>query len=155
MTEVMIRDTGISITDVLGLIAAGYSYKQVLEGHSELSLGDIMLTAQVARDLIDKVVMVDRDLKVEGEIRFVVKGGQFKSVDELKKDHPRAFEKWTDQEHQDVIRMYKAGDSIKTIAEKLQRSYGSIRARLIRVGLIDESAPRSERTDRTGVQQTR
>ena len=155
MTGVMIRDTGVSITDVLGLIATGYSYKQVMEAHSQLSLGDIMLAAQVARDLIDKIVLLDRDFKVEGEMRFVVKGGQFKSVDELKKDHPRAFEKWTDQEHQDVIRMYKAGDSIKTIAEKLQRSYGSIRARLIRVGLIDESAPRSENATRAGDRQSR
>ncbi len=149
MNGVMIRDTGVSITDVLDLIAAGYSYKQVLETHSQLSLGDIMLSAQVARDLIDKIAMLDKDLKVEGELRFVVKGGQFKSVDELKKDHPRAFEKWTDREHDDVTRMYKAGDRISTIAEKLQRSYGSIRARLIRAGLINESAPRSETSGRS------
>ncbi len=142
MADVMVRDTEVSISDVLGLIARGYSYKQVLETHPSLSLGDIMLSAKVALDLIGKVVMVEDELKVEGELKFVVKGGQFRSVDELKKDHPRAFEKWTDQERQDVERMFKAGDSIKTIAEKLQRSYGSIKARLIRMDLIDESGSR-------------
>lgn len=145
MAEVMIRDTGVSITDVLGLIARGYSYKQVLETHPALSLGDIMLSAKATLDLIGKVIMVEHDLKIEGEMKFTVKNGQFKSVDELKKDHPRAFEKWTDQERQDVERMFKAGDSIAIIAEKLQRSYGSIRARLIRMGHIDETAPRSDR----------
>ena len=144
MADVMIRETGVSITDVLGLIAAGYSYKQVLETHVSLSLGDIMLAAKVARELIEKVNTVEQELKVEGELTFVVKGGQFKSMDELKKDHPRAFEKWTEQEHTDVERMFKAGDSIKTIAEKLQRSYGSIKARLIKLGLIDESGRRPE-----------
>lgn len=144
MADVMIRETGVSITDVLGLIANGYSYKQVLETHANLSLGDIMLSAKVARELIEKVNTVEQELKVEGELTFVVKGGQFKSMDELKKDHPRAFEKWTEQEHADVERMFKAGDSIKVIAEKLQRSYGSIKARLIKMGHLDESGRRPE-----------
>jgi DNA-binding NarL/FixJ family response regulator len=144
MADVMIRETGVSITDVLGLIAAGYSYKQVLETHASLSLGDIMLSAKVARELVDKIIMVEKELKVEGELTFVVKGGQFKSMDELKKDHPRAFDKWTEQEHADVERMFKAGDSIKTIAEKLQRSYGSIKARLIKLELLDESGRRPD-----------
>lgn len=142
MADVMIRETGVSITDVLGLIAAGYSYKQVLETHSNLSLGDIMLSAKVARELVDKIIVLEKEFHIEGEFKFVVKNGQFKSVDELKKDHPRAFEKWTDQEQNDVERMFKAGDSIKTIAEKLQRSYGSIKLRLIKLGLIDESTGR-------------
>ena len=143
MSGIMIRETGVSITDVLTMIAQGHSYKQVLENHPQLSLGDIMLSAKVAMDLIGKVEMVEKELKVEGAMKFTVKGGQFKSVDELKKDHPRAFEKWTEQEQQDVVRMFKAGDSIKTIAEKLQRSFGSIKARLVRLGLIEDSPVRS------------
>lgn len=139
MGNVMIRDTEVSITDVLGLIATGHSYKQMLEVHPKLSLGDIMLSAKVALDLINKIIMVEEDLKVEGAMKFTVKSGQFKSVDELKKDHPRAFEKWTEQEHQDVVRMFKAGDRISVIAEKLQRSYGSIKARLERSGLVDRN----------------
>lgn len=142
MSQVMIRETDVSVIDVLTLIAKGHSYKQVLETHPQLSLGDIMLSARVALDLIGRVRMVEKELKVEGEMKFTVKGGQFKSVDELKQDHPRAFEKWTDQEEQDVARMFKAGDSIKVIAEKLQRSFGSIKARLIKLGLIDENQAR-------------
>ena len=146
MSNVMIRDTEVSITDVLGLIATGHSYKQVLETHPSLSLGDIMLSAKVALDLIDRITIVEKELNVEGEMKFTVKGGQFKSVDELKKDHPRAFEKWTDQEQQDVVRMFKAGDKISVIAEKLQRSYGSIKARLERLGLVDRDGRRTEQS---------
>lgn len=149
MADVMIRETGVSITDVLGLIASGYSYKQVLETHSSLSLGDIMLSAKVARELVEKIKMVEQELKVEGELTFFVQGGQFKSMDELKRDHPRAFEKWTEQEQTDVERMFKAGESIKTIAEKLQRSYGSIRARLIKLELLDESGHRPDKAARS------
>ncbi len=136
MTDIMIRDTSVSIMAVLDLIAAGYSYKQVLETHPALSLGDIMLSARVAKELVEKIILLEQDARIEGTMKFVVKSGNFKSVDELKRDHPRAFEKWTDAEQEDLVQLFKNGESIKVIAGQLQRSYGSIKARLERLGLI-------------------
>ncbi len=137
MSEIMIRETGVAITEVLELVAAGHSYKQVLEKHPQLSLGDIMLSARVAKDLVEKIIIVDKDIKVEGAMKFIVKGGQFRSMDELKKDHARAFEKWTEHEQEEMIRMHKGGRKISDISKQLQRSYGSIKARLERLGLVD------------------
>ncbi|MEW6412674.1 MAG: DUF433 domain-containing protein [Candidatus Zixiibacteriota bacterium] len=139
MSQVMIRETGVAITEVLELIAAGHSYKQVLEKYPQLSLGDIMLSARVAKDLVEKIIIVDKEIKVEGAMKFTVKGGQFRSVDEMKKDHARAFEKWTEHELEEVVRLHKGGRNISEISRQLQRSYGSIKARLERLGLIDQS----------------
>jgi hypothetical protein len=146
----MIRETGISITHVLGLIAEGRSYKQILEEYRQLSLGDIMLSARVAADLVEKISLLEKDVQVEGTMRFVVKNGSFKSVDEMKKDYPRAFEKWTEAEQNELVMLYKRGENIKTISKQLERSYGSIKARLERLGLISagqgsETSPSSGR----------
>jgi len=147
MPDIMIRDTDLKITDVLHLIAAGHSYKQILEHRPMLTLADIMLSARVAEELIEKIVMVDKLASVEGQMKFIVHNGKFKSLDEVRRDSGRAFEKWSEEEEDEMVRLYKAEEKIAQIAKHLKRSYGSIRARLIRVGLISESAAKSMHQD--------
>ncbi len=138
MPDIMIRDTELKVTDVLHLIAAGYSYKQILENRPTLTLGDIMLSAQVAEDLLQKIVLLDQQASANGQFKFIVRNGQFQSLDELKRDNPRAFEKWSDEEEDEMVRLFKANETIIQIARHLKRSYGSIRLRLIRLGLMVE-----------------
>ncbi len=147
MPDIMIRDTDLKITDVLHLIAAGHSYKQILEYRPELTLADIMLSAKVAEDLIEQVVLLDKLASVESQMKFIVHSGKLKSLDAVRRDNGRAFEKWREEEEDEMVRLFKANESIAQIAKHLKRSYGSIRARLIRVGLISESASKSMNQD--------
>ena len=143
--EITIRDTNIRITFVLELIAQGLTYEQILKKQPVLNMTDLMTAAKVAAELIKKVVDVTQDVSVGGKVEFTARLGQFRTLDELRKDIPRAFEKWTTAEENDMVACFKKGDSIPEIAGKLQRSRGSIRARLIKLGLMEDTAANARR----------
>ncbi len=56
---IYIRDTKVKITDVLDMIAQGYLYNSILYKYPDLSITDIMLSAQFAKDLIEKIISLD------------------------------------------------------------------------------------------------
>ena len=43
---------------------------------------------------------------------------------------------WTEEENQQIIEAFNNGESIATIAERHQRTQGSIRSRLVKLGII-------------------
>jgi hypothetical protein len=51
------------------------------------------------------------------------------SIEGVRQTHPRAYEKWTEEEEQHVIRLTQEGLSMREIAEMLQRQPGAIRSR--------------------------
>lgn len=59
------------------------------------------------------------------------------SVEEVRKSHPAAYQKWFPQEEERLIADFKAGVSVKELAQKLGRKYGAIRARLRRLNLLE------------------
>ena len=59
-------------------------------------------------------------------------------LEQIRTKHQNAYKKWTPEEEADVVASYKAGKSIKEIAKNSGRQVGGIRARLIKVGLIEE-----------------
>ncbi|HNR31302.1 MAG TPA: hypothetical protein PKI11_10470 [Candidatus Hydrogenedentes bacterium] len=61
-----------------------------------------------------------------------------KSLRQVRKTHPRAYEKWTVEED-DVLRSaFHEGQTIAEIAAHLQRQPGGIRSRLCKHGLIEK-----------------
>ena len=60
------------------------------------------------------------------------------SLDEIKKNYPRAYDKWTTQEDQQLTTGYDQGKSIPQIAIVHQRQTVAIRSRLKKLGLISE-----------------
>jgi len=52
------------------------------------------------------------------------------SVAQIRKAHPSAYQKWTTQEEQRLINLYKTGKTIKELAHTLGRQRGGIRSRL-------------------------
>ena len=52
------------------------------------------------------------------------------SVTQIRKAHPSAYQKWTTQEEQRLINLYKTGKTIKELAHTLGRQRGGIRSRL-------------------------
>lgn len=59
-------------------------------------------------------------------------------IDKLRIKHPRAYEKWESEEESKLINLFNQGTSISDIAKVLERQNGAIRARLKKLGLIDE-----------------
>ena len=60
------------------------------------------------------------------------------NLDEIRKYYPRAHEKWTEKEDNQIINEYKQGQTIPQIAVSHQRKTGAIRSRLKKLGLISE-----------------
>lgn len=52
------------------------------------------------------------------------------SVDDIRKKHSRAYEKWSEQEDTFLLQMYKQGKSIEELSPIFQRSKGAIQSRI-------------------------
>ena len=69
-TSVLIRDTGVKVTEILGDIARGKSYGQILEGNPKLILGDIMAAAQLAHDFMGQYITSEDVIKLDHVIEL-------------------------------------------------------------------------------------
>ncbi len=138
MADVQIRDTNVKITDILHLIGNGFTYEQIIHKYSQITLTDIMMSAKVAEEIIGTIVKIHGNTIPAMKMEFIFKNNNFKSIEELQKTNPRAFAKWNTAEDNNLINMFKSGKEIKEIADILERSIGSIRARLEKFGLIKQ-----------------
>ena len=59
------------------------------------------------------------------------------SVEKIREKHPSAYKKWTADEEASLVSGFQSGKSMVILAEILGREVGGIRARLIRLGLIE------------------
>jgi hypothetical protein len=57
----------------------------------------------------------------------------------IKTAHPRAYEEWTPSEEAKLIELFKNRTPIRSIADALDRQPGGIRARLIRLKLLERT----------------
>jgi len=132
----MIRDTGVAASHVLRLVSEGYSYDQILKANPKLIMGDIMATADLARQVIESLQDEHGNIDIGYEISFVFAKGKFLSLDKLRKQYPRAYIEWTDREDNSLAEMFKKGAKIDDIARQHQRQPGAIRARLVKLNLM-------------------
>jgi ATP-dependent exoDNAse (exonuclease V) alpha subunit len=59
-------------------------------------------------------------------------------LEKIREKHKQAYKKWTPEEEVEIISAFKSGKSIKDIATEAGRQTGGIRARLIKLGLIEK-----------------
>jgi len=59
-------------------------------------------------------------------------------LEKIRTKHKNAYKRWTDEEEIKVKGLYEDGKSVKEIAELSDRQVGGIKARLIKMGLIEE-----------------
>lgn len=102
---------------VLSLIADGHSYGQIVDGHLEITYLDIFHAAEEALRLNEN----DSDCHAR--------------LAKIKARYPRAYEKWTIEEDDDLKGMIALGHSIDQAAERFQRQPSAIRSRLGKLGL--------------------
>ena len=139
--SILIRDTGLRVTDVLDLIAHGYSYYQILLNHPQLTLSDIMVAARVAEQLIQELITVNGKVMIEGNIEVTCHNGHLVNLTNMRRQFPRAFEPWTRAEEEDLAGQFHQGLSAAEMAALHGRKRGAIRTRLKKLGLIE---PRSD-----------
>lgn len=103
---------------ILEMIANGYSYQHILEAHSGLSYIDIFRAAAEALEVIERDGKASA--KVPNEDRYA----------DIRKKHPRAYEKWTPEEDERLIQMLREGVPLNVISQALQRQRGAITSRI-------------------------
>ncbi len=64
--------------------------------------------------------------------------GQKSVLETIREKHPTAYKPWSEEQEYELRRRFQAGEKISHIAESLGRGSGAIRARLIKLGLIEE-----------------
>ncbi len=61
------------------------------------------------------------------------------NFDEIRKHHPRAYEKWTKDEEEKLSELYNDGKNTKEISKYLERQPGAIKSRLQKLGLVGKN----------------
>ncbi len=110
---------------VLEMVAAGSTYEQILAAHPDLTYFDIFAAAEEALDALARSEpnALDRH-------------------SEIRRSYPRAYEKWTEPEHQQLRQMIRKGLTVAQMADRLQRQRSAIRSRIIRLNLVGELSPK-------------
>lgn len=103
---------------ILEMIADGYSYEQILGARPNLTYLDIFAAAQSALDVIG-----------------AADGRYAERLKKIREQHPRAYEKWTEEEEAALMQLVRDGRQVAEIAELLQRQKGAIGSRMVRLGL--------------------
>lgn len=58
------------------------------------------------------------------------------SVKQVRRNYPKAYAKWTEDEDRRLEKRYTQGKIIRELADILQRKPGAIRSRLRKLGLL-------------------
>ncbi|MCG2767235.1 MAG: hypothetical protein L6435_02480 [Anaerolineae bacterium] len=114
------RREGLSPTSlaVLQMLAEGHSYEQVLIVHPDMTYSDIFAAAREAL-----------------EVASAEASDYHERLSDIRREHPRAYEKWSTEEEQRLEQMVAAGQSTRDIASDLGRQPSAIQSRIKRLGL--------------------
>jgi hypothetical protein len=58
-------------------------------------------------------------------------------LEKVREKHPRAYERWTSDEERSLEERFREGVSVSELARLHERQRGAIKARLIRLGLLE------------------
>ena len=106
---------------VLEQIAEGRTYEQILARYPDLSYLDIFAAAREALTLL-----------AEERSDYAAR------LQQIKRRHPRAYERWTEDEDATLSRLAKSGTPVGAIAQRFQCQPSAIRSRLAKLGLADD-----------------
>jgi len=137
-SKLEIRSTGISMTDILGLISRGFTYERILFTLKGLTYGDIFRTAKIAKEFVEFHLVPKFPIPEKSR-------QENPSLEKIRQQYPRAYEKWVEEEDTYLKSKYSEGLNIQELAGILQRKPGAIRSRLLRLGLIEEATPDAKR----------
>ena len=106
---------------ILQAIAKGHTYEQILVQDLAWTYHDIFNAAAEA-------LKMETTAPSEGDYE--------ERMTEIKQDHPRAYEKWSPEEDEQLRRLFHSNTSNSKISEILQRQPSAIRSRLVKLNLV-------------------
>lgn len=101
--------------EILSAIAEGRSYEQILTANPSFTYHDIFWAAGEALEVAEQ-----SDSASTYEQRLT----------EIRQKHPRAYDKWSEEEDARLTQLHRAGEAPAQIASLLQRQLSAIRSRL-------------------------
>ena len=129
---------------ILGLIAEGRSYDQILQQHPELTYFDIFAAAREALDAVPaepSKPILDQSPPLSPPVELLPlpaprpKPPSF--VERARATHGRAFARWSREEDTRSEQLFRAGMPRSEIVRLLDRHEGAIKRRLEKLGLIE------------------
>ncbi|MFQ5452931.1 MAG: DUF433 domain-containing protein [Candidatus Zixiibacteriota bacterium] len=127
-----IRNTGVSILDILELLSKGNSFKEVLKKYPQLTPQDIKYTAFAAHDFIIRHLVFDTIFEINHKMdRIFI---DLQSI--ISERNQNKLLKWSKDEDNELVYLFQSGGKFKDIASILQRPQNNIKARLKELGLL-------------------
>ena len=105
---------------MLELIAEGHTYDQILAIQPTLTYMDIFKAAREALDIAEEAT-----------------SGYTKRLAQIRRSHSRAYEKWTTEEEDRLVQLFRSNRTVEDIAPLLQLQPSAIRSLMMRLGLIE------------------
>jgi hypothetical protein len=90
---------------------------------------DTSLTQKIKEKLLKSFGLED---KKEGKANGNHRGKSY-TVEEVRKTYKKAYEKWTKEEDDLLVKLHNAGFKVPDLAEQFERNQGAIRSRLIKL----------------------
>ena len=129
-SKLEIRNTGVSMTDILELISHGFTYERILFTLKSLTYEDIFHAAKIAKEFVE--------IHLYPKFPIPEKSRQEnRSLEKIRQQYPRAYEKWVEEEDTYLKSKYNEGLNVQELAAILQRKQGAIRSRLLKLGLME------------------
>jgi hypothetical protein len=157
---------------ILGLIAEGRSYDQILQQHLQLTYFDIFGAAREALDLAQTALpkpppeeiplplheipppeasaLPDESAPPEESVLPALPPRRVSFVERARATHGRAFARWSRDEDARLEGLFREGTPRAEIARQLDRHDGAISRRLEKLGLISEPEQVLSRARRDG-----
>lgn len=92
---------------------------------------------QISQNVEHEILMTEDFFhKISDVIQSNDSGQYHKKINKIKKQYPKAYEKWTFGEEIKLKRLFALKKNVTEIAEKLERQPSAIESRLKKMGLI-------------------
>ena len=69
-------------------------------------------------------------------VQFMAREGKPYSVERIRREHPKAYARWTEEEDHALRETYEQGRTLGELAAQLGRQPGGIQSRLRKLGLV-------------------
>lgn len=118
-----------------------FDYEETQEGNVRLVIRELRANGDVAEIVVleDEVEQFYLDFHKSMKLGGWQKHLKSYRLSDIRKQYPRAYEEWTNDEEAYLIEMFEEGKMVSDIARYLERQPGAVRSRLSKLNLHNEN----------------
>lgn len=131
---ILLRDTEITVLQVLEMIAEGLDTRQIISRRPQLTPADIQASALLACQIFKEHVTSDNYIEISQKIILSARNGKLINITKIRKEHPRAYEPWGENEDSQLLELHKRETRLDEIARIHKRNIGAVKSRLEKLG---------------------